>query len=755
MRTRRLALFTFSFLWLATPTWATTANDLCASNANPCVVSTAVTVTNNSIIDVGARELRIDAGGVLEVGTGTMTIAAAVLTVNSGGFLRASGSSSVSGGTINLNVGQATIDGSVDANGSPGGTIAITSAGAVSVGGNSGAPGLTARALSREEVGGTIVINAAEVMLAFASALGGSEGLGGDVTINTTGSITVTGTINAVGGDGGGIDLEAGREMQAGNITLTSSSALRADPNGDGGFGGTVDVVAHGDGLTTGNVVVDGLISAIGDTSGLEVGGGAGGCITVDGDGRVGSTRTAASITVAGGGPDGDGGEIEMVSDGGPVEYAGSLNAGSAGLESTGGIITIDAFGDAVLPGMLVVSAGDGGGGEITVASSSALVHVPASGRLDARSSSGGSGGSICIENGLLGDGPRTILIEGRLEADGASAAAGGTIEIDGGDAVRIAAGATLRAAGALGSGVGGAISVAVANGPALIDGALVASGGSPGGAGGLIVVDADEAIVLNAPADARGFGAGGEVGLSSNGPIDVRRDITASSSTAAGGSIEIVSQGDVTIAAQLVTDGVVVPAPRIDIEGCMVTICGLDSPVCAGGGTGVLSSLGPEGVNRIIGRDATVVLGTMRANAVSGRNELLYDGNPASEPAILGTVTPGAMVIASEEVRACPACGNNLIDPPETCDDGNQLDGDGCSASCQIEAPILGDANNDRDLTAADREAAVQEIFDGDGDEIGMVSAGSFRGGPGADANEDEHVTAADLVAITRLLAP
>ena len=37
--------------------------------------------------------------------------------------------------------------------------------------------------------------------------------------------------------------------------------------------------------------------------------------------------------------------------------------------------------------------------------------------------------------------------------------------------------------------------------------------------------------------------------------------------------------------------------------------------------------------------------------------------------------------------------CGNNLVEPGEACDDGNNDDGDGCSAACQIEStpvPIL-----------------------------------------------------------------
>lgn len=44
-------------------------------------------------------------------------------------------------------------------------------------------------------------------------------------------------------------------------------------------------------------------------------------------------------------------------------------------------------------------------------------------------------------------------------------------------------------------------------------------------------------------------------------------------------------------------------------------------------------------------------------------------------------------------ETRPCllsvePVCGDGVVDPEETCDDGNAIDGDGCSMSCQ--APII-----------------------------------------------------------------
>lgn len=51
----------------------------------------------------------------------------------------------------------------------------------------------------------------------------------------------------------------------------------------------------------------------------------------------------------------------------------------------------------------------------------------------------------------------------------------------------------------------------------------------------------------------------------------------------------------------------------------------------------------------------------------------------PPSEP-LLGGEAAG--------VAPAPRCGDATVDPGELCDDGNTLDGDGCSADCEIEPP-------------------------------------------------------------------
>ncbi len=50
-----------------------------------------------------------------------------------------------------------------------------------------------------------------------------------------------------------------------------------------------------------------------------------------------------------------------------------------------------------------------------------------------------------------------------------------------------------------------------------------------------------------------------------------------------------------------------------------------------------------------------------------------------------------------SENVCKTPVCGNSIIESPETCDDGNTENGDGCSSTCQIESgpsePVCGNS--------------------------------------------------------------
>ena len=45
------------------------------------------------------------------------------------------------------------------------------------------------------------------------------------------------------------------------------------------------------------------------------------------------------------------------------------------------------------------------------------------------------------------------------------------------------------------------------------------------------------------------------------------------------------------------------------------------------------------------------------------------------------------------------PVCGNGIVESGEQCDDGNTVDGDGCSSTCTIEAPPVGPVCGDGEI--------------------------------------------------------
>ncbi len=64
-------------------------------------------------------------------------------------------------------------------------------------------------------------------------------------------------------------------------------------------------------------------------------------------------------------------------------------------------------------------------------------------------------------------------------------------------------------------------------------------------------------------------------------------------------------------------------------------------------------------------------------------------DAAPDAEPPP-GDATPDmALPDATPDGGADPVCGDERVDAPETCDDGNTEPGDGCDADCQLERPV------------------------------------------------------------------
>jgi cysteine-rich repeat protein len=61
---------------------------------------------------------------------------------------------------------------------------------------------------------------------------------------------------------------------------------------------------------------------------------------------------------------------------------------------------------------------------------------------------------------------------------------------------------------------------------------------------------------------------------------------------------------------------------------------------------------------------------------------------HPAPIQVDVGAATGLCVPAVRQLVVTCDLCGNTVVDPGEDCDDGNVVNGDGCSAVCRTEAP-------------------------------------------------------------------
>jgi len=383
---------------------ATTANNLCQPTANPCRVTTTVNVTPGSVIDVGARRLLITGNGTLNLTSGMMTLRGAEITVDPNANLRARGTASAPGGKIVAIFDGITINGNIDASGAPGGSVTLTSTGALTLAGL-----LDVRSRGNDAGGGGAELQGTDVTVTTAgriTALGGGLDFGGTIDIRATGALVVGGDLTASGGDGGDIDLSA-----SGPLTINNSVALEADATAAGGSGGGITASA------VGNLVIDGDLSAIGRNGSDETGGGDGGTITLEGA-TIKATRPMSSMLANAGGPDGVGGDIDVTSSVGDVDFRGHLEASSTGIDGTGGTISIDAATAAGMSGELDCSGGGDGGGDIEI-SSGAVLTVSNGASMTVAATDSGTGGDIDL------DAADSVIVTGALVSDGGSAAGG------------------------------------------------------------------------------------------------------------------------------------------------------------------------------------------------------------------------------------------------------------------------------------------------------------------------------------------
>jgi hypothetical protein len=410
---RRAAILVVA-LCSAVPASGTTANDLCAASADPCTVTRLINVDDGSIIDLGARALRVL--GRLDVGSGSMTLNAGRIDVLVDGELRARGDATLAGGVITATAGSIQIDGRIDASGSPGGAVDLTSRGDLNVNGS-----IDADSLTNDELGGDVRLSGGGVNVTGpVTAQGGRERFGGDIEIRASEALSVTDELNATGGAGGSVDLTAGTGPAGGRLLIAGTSQILADASGSGEDGGLIDFTTS----SAGGIEVRGVVSAVG--RGSSEGAGDGGAITVDAAEEF-ILSAAASMTANGGSPDGTGGSADFTS-GGAMLLAGRVELRGLGGEADAGELLVDVEGTADLNGLIDLRAGGGTGGSMDLDAEGDTLSVGQGARIDASTSGSGSGGSITLTA------EARLVVRGELTTDGGSSAgaSAGIIDLDG-----------------------------------------------------------------------------------------------------------------------------------------------------------------------------------------------------------------------------------------------------------------------------------------------------------------------------------
>jgi hypothetical protein len=364
---------------------------LCPDLGDPCVVQSGVTVVPGSVIDCGAREVKVT-GGDLTVSDGRFALKARRVTVE-GRVIRATCGQHVGRHGFTLDVTDAVTVGNnarlAAACDTGGGEIVVKAGGGVSIAGL----GIDARGTSRTGGGGTVRIEAGgpvsvtSEIKAQTTADSGDGASGGAVEISGS-SLTVTAQVNSGGyrtTSGQGVELRA-----AGDI-MTDALILATTGQGDGGqirmrAGGTIDVRkplrvtgfgADSDGgvieLDGGALLVDGDL--------LADGGGGGGRVDLAARGRIDvGTRPSGGILLGASVNSqnvGQGGEVSLRSEGHDVTLGSHANVRVTdnGGGGTGGIVTIEGVAVTLASGSQVIA--DGGldlGGVVQIEARGPLV---------------------------------------------------------------------------------------------------------------------------------------------------------------------------------------------------------------------------------------------------------------------------------------------------------------------------------------------------------------------------------------------
>lgn len=497
----------------------------------------------------------------------------------------------------------------------------------------------------------------------------------------------------------------------AGDVLVTSSGKIKTRGDFVKPFG---FIAGGGDILMTssGAIVIEGVLDVSGDAAGN---------IDLSADDDVTIARSARilgrgiSSFLDEGARFADGGTIEILA-GGDIVIDGELIATSQS-QATGGEICLDARGDVMVSRAIDVSGGDGDGGRLEIFAGD---HVRIEASVDADSvAGGGSGGEIVVLAGADGPGHRepgggVTITDARLTLRGHGVddfgGDGGEVDVTAlGDI--ILSDVVLRADASPNFDANGGIFffdsisspfdvIDELDGDVVIDAVISANGSRGDGDGGELGVESGRNLTLRGSATLLGAD-GGTVDLSAGGDILMAAPILAHATSAqgigGGATMEagFASLGTLRIARNVVTSFgplATVGGIPVDYRACRLVV---DEGVKIAHGSGLPGS---SATIRLASRQPMELrAGSRFLGTPGGKVEILH---PAGADPVIGPGVvfdpPATEIVEPLPFPSCPdsVCGNGIVGSPEQCEDGNLVDGDGCSRFCRLgctEAPRLG----------------------------------------------------------------
>lgn len=611
---------------------ATTAADVCASNANPCTVTSAFDVTDGASLDFGTRTLSVSGGGKLDFGTGSgsilagsITISTAGVAINAGGLMPSGGTSS---GTVSLKARRACSG--LDASSKTVACLDINDCqiGACGVRRCSGKTTKTCGADSDCQLG----------------VCGGNKRCSGSVTVvrcatnadcnygTCPSQLTCSGRAENPAACASNTDCNYGA-CSEGTASITMG----------GTFSGNSDSPAFLAMRAADNVTISKLINL--DSSFIE----------------------------------NDGGDLVVDAAAGSVQITAIIKAGGGG-NAQGGTVEITAGTDVTIDNTMDVSGGDFDGGSVDVTSGRDITI----GRSITANSTGGGGfggemlfdaGRDLIVNSVSAISKTLIQTNGSTDLEN-FAGDGGTQDYTSARHMVFNANTRLEGNGSAPDGYGSDLFFDV-GADLTINGIVRANAGLGKGAGGFaeFLVGGNSTVGSTGSLElVGGEGGGGSLELSGTGNVTFAGSSDVSGSNGGFGGTALLDSGaSASVSGTMFNDGL--GAGSLEVDACRLTLTA----------TGKIDNNAASGGNRLVSRESMKLLAGSAMTSDTGTNTLEYRTS-AKPPVILGTVSPSPVLVVNGALQGCPVCGNAEIDSGESCDDGNTISGDGCSSTCQNE---------------------------------------------------------------------